>query len=175
MSQRFGEIRQLGYVVEDIEAVMRHWVETLGIGPWYYAERLAFEDFRYRGAPSDPDVSIAIANSGRIQIELIQQRNEEPSMYRDFLATGREGLQHVCSFPENYDEVLARALADGIAVGQSGSTPRGAFVYLDTEAFPGTVMEMADYTATRKRQFAAIEAAAGDWDGHDPIRTVWPE
>ncbi len=71
--------------------------------------------------------------------------------------------------------MLARALADGIVVAQSGSTPRGAFVYLATEAFPGTVMEMAEFTPTRKRQFAAIEQAAVDWDGRDPIRTVWPD
>jgi Glyoxalase/Bleomycin resistance protein/Dioxygenase superfamily len=175
MSRRFGEIRQLGYVVREIQAAMRHWIEVLGVGPWYYVERLPVTDFRYRGRPSDPDVSIAVANSGRIQIELIQQRNDAPSMYRDFLAAGREGLQHVSSWPEDYDEVLARALAEGIEVGQSGATPRGAFVYLDTEAFPGTVMEMADMTPTRKRQFAAIEQAAVGWDGHDPIRTVWPE
>ena len=33
MSQRFGEIRQMGYVVRDIEAAMKHWIETLGVGP----------------------------------------------------------------------------------------------------------------------------------------------
>ncbi len=175
MSQRFGEIRQMGYVVRDIEAAMGHWIETLGVGPWYYVEHIAFQDFRYRGEPSDVDVSIAIANSGAIQVELIQQRNDAPSMYRDFIAAGREGLQHVSSWPEDYDAVLARALADGIEVVQSGATPRGAFVYLATESFPGTVMEMAELTPTRKRQFAAIEQAAVDWDGRDPIRTVWPD
>jgi hypothetical protein len=175
MSQRFGEIRQMGYVVRDIDATMKHWVETLGVGPWYYLERLQVEDFRYFGEPTDPDVSIAIANSGRIQLELIQQRNDAPSMYRDFLNAGREGLQHVSSWPEDYAAVLARAIADGIEVGQSGTTARGDFVYFATEAFPGTVMEMADLTPTRKRQFDAIERAARDWDGSEPIRTVWPD
>ena len=157
MSQRFGEIRQMGYVVRDIDATMKHWVETLGVGPWYYLERLQVED------------------SGRIQLELIQQRNDAPSMYRDFLNAGREGLQHVSSWPEDYAAVLARAIADGIEVGQSGTTARGDFVYFATEAFPGTVMEMADLTPTRKRQFDAIERAARDWDGSEPIRTVWPD
>ena len=32
MSQRFGPVRQVGYVVRDIEAAMRHWV-ALGVGP----------------------------------------------------------------------------------------------------------------------------------------------
>ncbi|MDX2155303.1 MAG: hypothetical protein SFW09_02240 [Hyphomicrobiaceae bacterium] len=39
----------------------------------------------------------------------------------------------------------------------------------------GTCMEIAAYTDTRKRQFDAIEAAAVNWDGRDPIRTRWPD
>jgi catechol 2,3-dioxygenase-like lactoylglutathione lyase family enzyme len=175
MSRRFGEIRQMGYVVKDIDAAMAYWIDVLGVGPWYYVERLKVDDFRYFGEPSDPHMSIALANSGRIQLELIEQRNDAPSMYRDFINAGREGLQHVSSWPENYAEVLERALEDGIEVAQSGRTGRGDFVYLATEAFPGTVMEMAELTPTRKRQFEAIEQAAVDWDGGDPIRTVWPD
>lgn len=175
MSRRFGEIRQMGYVVKDIEAALKHWIEVLEVGPWFYVDRLPVSDFTYRGRPSDPHVSIAIANSGRMQVELIQQRNDAASMYRDFIAAGREGLQHVCGFPEDYDAVLSRALADGFTIGQGGATVRGPFVYLETEAHPGTVMELAAMTETRKRQFAAIEAAARDWDGGDPVRTIWPE
>ena len=174
MSQRFGEIRQMGYVVRDIEAALRHWIEVLGVGPWFYVERLPIEAFIYRGRSSDPHLSIALANSGRIQIELIQQRNDAPSMGRDFLAAGREGLQHVSVWPDDYDGMLARALADGFRVAQSGRSPRGPFAYLETEAHPGTVMELAALTPTRRRQFAAIEAAAVGWDGSEPIRTRWP-
>ena len=36
MSKFFGEIRQLGYVVNDIEAAMDYWSKTLGVGPWFY-------------------------------------------------------------------------------------------------------------------------------------------
>ena len=33
MSRFFGEIRQAGYVVNDIEKAMDYWSKTLGIGP----------------------------------------------------------------------------------------------------------------------------------------------
>ena len=33
MSRFFGQIRQAGYVVRDIEASMAYWSETLGVGP----------------------------------------------------------------------------------------------------------------------------------------------
>ena len=38
MSILFGPIRQMGYVVQDIEAAMQHWTRALRIGPFYYAE-----------------------------------------------------------------------------------------------------------------------------------------
>jgi len=176
MSLIFGEIRQLGYVVHDIEAAMRHWVEVLGVGPWFYVDRLPVTSFNYRGQPSDAHISIALANSGAAQIELIQQRNDAPSMYRDFLASGPEGLQHVSTWPVDYEATMARAIKAGYRVGQDGASNRGPFAYFDIEgAHRGSCMEIAAYTATRKRQFDAIEAAARGWDGRDPIRTKWPE
>ena len=35
MSKFLGPIRQLGYVVPDIEAAMEYWSNVLGVGPWY--------------------------------------------------------------------------------------------------------------------------------------------
>ena len=119
-------------------------------------------------------ISIALANSGDVQLELIQQRCETPTMYRDFLAAGHEGMQHWSSWPENYDEIYQRALATGYTVGHEGDSPRGRFVYFRNEGHPGTVIEMADATPIRMRIFDAIRAASVGWDGSDPIRRQWP-
>lgn len=35
MSRLFGDAIQNGYVVRDIDAAMRHWIDVLGVGPWY--------------------------------------------------------------------------------------------------------------------------------------------
>lgn len=40
MSSLFGELRQIGIVIHDIEAAMRHWIEVCGVGPWYYIDKL---------------------------------------------------------------------------------------------------------------------------------------
>ena len=83
MSRIFGKtVTQNGYVVRDIEAEMNHWVEVLGVGPWFYMESIPVEDFRYKGEPSPLDFSVALANSGDLQIELIQQNNDAPSLVR---------------------------------------------------------------------------------------------
>lgn len=173
MSRIFGEPRQNGYVVRDVEAAMRHWSEVLGVGPWFYFERAPIEEFRYRGAPSSLEVSIALANSGALQIELIQPRNDAPSMYRDFLAAGREGLQHLAYWTERFDEDLARLQALGHEVGQSGQIGAdGRFVYLLTEAHPGTVIEVSEISGPKGRFFAHIASAARAWDGREPIRRM---
>jgi hypothetical protein len=40
MSRLFRPLRQMGYVVPDVQAAMRHCVEVCGIGPRFYADRL---------------------------------------------------------------------------------------------------------------------------------------
>ena len=82
MSRLFGDLRQIGIVVRDIEQAMKHWVDICGVGPWFYVDRLAVTEFSYRGARHDDiHLSIALANSGDVQLELIQQRCTTPSMH----------------------------------------------------------------------------------------------
>ncbi len=175
MSRLFGDIIQNGYVVRDIAAAMRHWIEVLGVGPWFYIEHLPVPDFQYKGQPSPVDISIALANSGPLQVELIQQRNHAPSLYLDFLNAGHEGLQHVGYAATDFDADLTRLLEAGYRIGHSGSVSgRGRFVYLLTEGHPGTIVELFDMSQSRDRVFARIAEAARHWDGQDPIRTTLP-
>ena len=125
MSRLFGSLRQMGYVVKNIDSAMRHWTDVCQIGPWFYVDKLVINNFKYKGQPSDPHLSIALANSGDVQLELIQQRDKSPTLYQDFLNAGNEGLQHFSSWPENYDEIYQTALATGYTVGQEADSPRG--------------------------------------------------
>jgi hypothetical protein len=122
-------------------------------------------------------VSIALANSGPLQIELIQQRNDARSMYRDFLHDEpRGGLQHVAYWTQSFDVDLARYRAAGIGVGQSGRIGEaGRFAYLDTEVGPGTVVEISEISGAKGRFFEHIAKRAAAWDGSDPIRRMRPE
>src|ERR1700741_1572352 len=88
-----GSIRQIGYVVRDLEEAMGSWI-SLGVGPWYVMRGLPLHAL-YRGQPCTATVSLALSNSGDLQIELIQQDDETPSIYAEFLASGREGYQQL--------------------------------------------------------------------------------
>ena len=171
MSVFFGEIRQLGYVVPDIEAAMDYWSRVLGVGPFFYAERVPVVNFTYRGAPSSPVTSVALANSGAVQVELIQQRNDAPTMYRDFVQAKGSGLQHVAYWTQNFDADMERLSARGFKVGMGGEVgARGRFVYFETEYHPGAVIELSEVEGPKGRMFDLIRNASIGWDGSDPVR-----
>jgi hypothetical protein len=174
MRRFFGKVCQNGYVVRDIEAALTHWTEVLGVGPFYYIERVECDWFTYKGEPSPVEMSIALANTGDLQIELIQQRNDAPSMYMDFLNAGREGLQHMSYWTTEFQADYDRAVAAGYKVGHEGQIggPQGRFVYFDTETHPGTVIEMSDISGAKGKFFEHIRNAAANWDGSNPIRPV---
>lgn len=171
MSRIFGEVRQNGYVVPDIEAALDHWSRVLGVGPFFYFDRVPIEQFHYRGEPSPLQVSIALSNSGPLQIELIEQRNDAPSMYRDFLArTPRGGLQHVAYWTRAFDADMERYRTAGFEVAQSGQIGAdGRFVYLDCEAHPGTVIEVSEISGAKGLFFEKIAQRAAEWDGKEPV------
>ncbi|MFF3941796.1 VOC family protein [Streptomyces phaeofaciens] len=171
----FGGIAQIGYVVRDLEESMRNFV-NVGIGPWFHLKGVKPDDFTYRGKPSDMVMDVAVANSGDIQIELISPVDDEPSMYRDFLAAGHEGVQHVAYWTDDYQALYDRALAAGFTVGQEGRIggEDGRFAYLETEHHPGTVIEISDVGGTKRFVFDIIRTASANWDGTRPIQEIDP-
>jgi hypothetical protein len=174
MSRIFGAVRQNGYIVRDIRAAMDHWVNVMGIGPWFYIDRVQTDYFRHRGIDSNLEMSVALANSGDLQIELIQQRNEAPSMYREFLDAGHEGLQHLAYWTTDFQGLYDNALSLGHKVGHEGQIggEQGRFAYFDRQAHPGTVIEISDISGSKGFFFEHVRQAAIGWNGTDPIREM---
>ena len=171
MSRFFGQIRQLGYVVPDIEAAMDYWSRVLGVGPFFYNPKVPIKNYRYKGEVYEPHNSVALANSGPLQIELIQCRNAVPSMYKDFTDAGHSGLQHVAYWTSDYDADLERLTAQGFKVVMSGEVgERGRFCYFDTYYHPGTVIELSEVAGPKGEMFRLIREASETWDGSDPVR-----
>ena len=104
MSFLFGGARQNGYMVDDLDAALEHWVEVVGAGPFFVIRHLPLEYFTYHGTPTQPDLSIALGNLGDLQIELIQQHNDAPSPWLNFHTAKGAGLHHISSWTSEYDE-----------------------------------------------------------------------
>lgn len=178
MSRIIGPIRQVGHVVRDVEVAMRYWTEVLGVGPFYVLREIPMTDFIYRGRPSPaPVVTLAFAQSGDVQIELIQQHNDVPSAYREFLSAGREGVQHLSPWfddSKRYDAARRALLDAGMALvheslGAGGTVAR--FCYFETGRSDVPLMELSEALLPSARAVPDIVAAASrDWDGRDPVR-----
>jgi hypothetical protein len=173
MEKWLGPIGQLGYVVDDIQGAMAHWIDKLGVGPFYFLPSPPMQALTYRGEATGARISVALSFSGPLQVELIQPLDDEPTPYRDFLGAHGTGLHHVARFVDDFDAAVAGYAARGLEpfFGGQGLSDRQRFSYFDTETHGGTCSEIIE-TVELGGFFDAIATAATDWDGSNPIRTV---
>ena len=113
----------------------------------------------------------ALGFSGGIQFELIQQLNDAPSPYLDFVKDHGYGLQHISSWSQQYDRDRRAVAAAGISVIAEGKVTNGPrFSYFDTGMIGGTMMEMAEFSPDFVARAAKMEQAAREWDGRETVR-----
>jgi len=169
---KLGPVRQVGYVVDDIEKSMREWVK-IGVGPWFYTAKAPLEGFKYMGKPSDIQLAGALTNSGYMQIELIQQLNDAPSLYRDYPQKAGGGIHHISHWmdTERYDTAYKELLSLGFYVGHEGAIgPNGRFAYFLNDRIPGSILEISETSGFKGEYFKLIADVCANWDGSDPIR-----
>lgn len=177
MSRIFGPIRQVGHVVRDVNQAMAYWTGTLGIGPFYVFREARMTNFHYRGHRSeDIVITMAFAQSGDVQIELIQQHNDAPSAYREFLSAGREGMQHLSPWfddPAAYDAARTAMITQGMTLVHETQHDDGSprFVYFETGRPDAPLIELSEAMLPVSRIVPdTVAMAALDWDGSDPVR-----
>ncbi len=171
MSALFGPVIQQGYVVPDIQEAMRHWIAR-GVGPFFIEEHIRPKG-DYDGAPIQPDLSAAFAYSGDQQIEVIQQHDDDPTIYRDYLATNPDGgLQHLAVWVDDIGETLDRVASGGHSYSVRQRYGDG-HAYLDADDAPGVMMQLMARSDHLVELMATIEGASIGWDGRTaPIRSI---
>ena len=169
-------ITQIGVVVRDIDAAMRYWSELLGVGPFVVFRNSELEsDYRYRGEPAKPPVvDLALGYSGDIQFELIQQLNDAPSGFLEFMEAGADGMQHLSpqfASPEEYDAAYAKLMENGLVLvheGRMKGTPfRFAYFAHPDGGFPQYEISEVQNPAL-KPVFDRIKLLNKEWDGTTP-------
>lgn len=164
---RAETVIQAGHVVEDIDQAMASFTATLRVGPWY---RFRVSQPRpgslYRGREVHHDLSIALAFHGTMMLELIQQHDEQPSVFHDGVLRRGYGLHHWGIGTRRFDERLAAELAQGKEVLYTARTGRGARIaYFEGPTPLHAMTELIEVTETSERFYAGIAGASRDWDG----------
>jgi hypothetical protein len=167
-----GQIIQMAYVVEDIHAAIDWWTTDARTGPWFLLDSFIGNDHVYRGMSSTADIKIAMAFAGQMQIELIQPKDDHPSVYRETIRARGCGFHHVGIACDDVEAEIPGYLAKGYELAFKAGVPTGGSVaYLDGgSAHPGFI-ELIPATPGMDEAFTRFWRESLDWDGHDPVRS----
>lgn len=167
-----GEVMQIAFVPKDFDAAVRHWTGTMGVGPFFYRDHIRYDRMLYRGAPTTADFGGAIAYWGDLQVELLRQHDDAPSIYKDWLDAGCEGVHHVCVVVDDMARARRACVEAAAEVIQELEVSGGEAIYVDTGGGPGTILEIIAFPDAVFEHFATLREAARNWDGSDPLRSL---
>ena len=167
-----GPVMQMAFVPADFDAALRFWTETIGAGPFVLMEHIKAENSKYKGAPADIDFTAAMGYWGDMQIELIKQHNDTPSIYSTWREQGLDGLHHVCIAVDDMQHAREVCAAAGATVLQEAQFRGGSaeVLYVDTHGGPGTMVEIWKGDDAGRAFFAGLRELARNWDGSNPVR-----
>jgi len=167
--QPVGGILQIGYTVADIEKAMASYLDKMKIGPWF-VRTIAPKQALYRGKPTELRLTIALAFSGHVMHELIQQLNDVPSVYRELIDKRGYGFHHWGVPSTQFDRDCEAYCRRGFQVALADTTPGSRVTYFDCPGdLPGMV-EIIEMDEARERRYTKMYAESLAWDGSNPIR-----
>ena len=173
-----GQIFQLGFVVPDVDASMRFYAEKFRVGPFSCSRGFKAPDGWYRGKTDMPELTLAQAYNGRLVVELIQQHDDTPSVYKEFIDRCGFGLHHygIAVATEEYEQTLEHYYAGGFADVFTDNLPGGTRIrYIGpkreeeiekTRNETGVgYFECVEIRENQENFFSSLIEAARNWDG----------
>ena len=162
LGARFG---QVAWVVPDIHAAVRFFVDTLGLPGLAKLEIVSAQEAAgtYRGQPGDFVFHLYMAYSGGALLELIQPVSGT-SIFQEFLADHPAGgVQHVAYLvpEEEFAGAVAELTARGYPVVQALTLPVATVAFFDTTAVIGVATEIIGVTEAGRAFVAQLQSGAG--------------
>ncbi|MGV0745904.1 VOC family protein [Mycolicibacterium sp. XJ870] len=165
-----GTVCQIGYVVPDLDAAIAGWLQ-MGVGPWFVIRGLP-QQALYRGEPCEVTLSLALSNSGDLQVELIQQLDDTTSVFTEFLAATGGGFHQLAYWAKDFDDAMAKLAEAGWPMVWSGGQGEGVrFAYFEPPT-GATIVEIMELTDASQGMATFVRQAAARWDGSDPVREL---
>lgn len=159
---QLGPVRQLGYVVDDLDRWMQAMTTQLGLGPWTVFRNVTL-NATFRGEAVQPVIDVAMAYSGELQIELIQAKDDGPSPYAHFVARKQFGLHHSAFLCADIDADARTLKAAGMQLMCEIVMPSGMgrYIYFESAEFgDGYFIELLEATPMMRNMIGAGVAAA---------------
>ena len=137
----------MGVIVRDMDKAIEHY-SSLGIGPFESLRKLLPIERKVLGKPIDPDnfrLKVRVTQMGPVQLELIQPVAGE-SLWKEFLETKGEGINHLGFFVDDIDKEEAKLVEKGFKVLYSSRFQSGGgATYFDTGKVGGVILELIQW------------------------------
>lgn len=163
-----GEFRfaQMGFIVDDVIEASRKWAAVHGVGPFHLLP--VVDQTLTRGDETvTVRVQAGVAQAGPVQIELVQQHDDQPSIYRNW-----NGFHQICTVTSDFDAKVEHYRSLGYDAWLNES-PRFRVAYVDTVRDFGCFIEIVQHSPWFLDQLAQIAQACATWDGvTDPVRLM---
>jgi hypothetical protein len=155
-----GEYRffQIAWIVDDLMTTIRKWVEVYGVGPFHVMPSRKARA-RYRGEEVEFEMQLAVVQSGPVQLEFIQQKDDLPSVYREVYPPGTGGVHHTRA---HYERLGYPSIAQIIGAMR--------VEYFDTRKDFGFITELVENNEIFVGHLRNHARICAEWDGRDPIR-----
>ena len=169
-----ASIVQMAWVVDNLEEAATRLSRAMRVGPFLMLRHIKLDVPHHRGRPQRTDFSLCLAQAGDVQVELVEQHDDTPSVYRDAFPDGPPGgmaFHHVAVIVADVFAETARYNALGFPTASSGRFGAIDFTYVDTRAAGGFMVEVLPDVPDMHRFFGAVREAAENWDQKE----VWRE
>jgi catechol 2,3-dioxygenase-like lactoylglutathione lyase family enzyme len=175
MSSLFGKSAHTAIVVPDLQSTVARMLDA-GIGPAFMLRRLITTG-RYRGQANQMLTNVAFLNAGGVQFEILEQLDDSPSIYREFLQQHPAGgLHHVAYYSADFDADRARAKKAGLElqIVQEFLNPDGSTfeIYMQPANASDALLVQFMYPATAGI-FDEMQRISSTWDRRDPVRNLF--
>jgi catechol 2,3-dioxygenase-like lactoylglutathione lyase family enzyme len=176
MTKLFGNAAHTAFVVPDLESTVQRLLAS-GIGPAFMLRRL-LSDGIYRGNRNQMITNVAFITAGGVQYEFLEQVDDTPSIYGEFLENcPAGGLHHVAYYSADFDADMARAKQAGfeLQIVQEFLTPEGQTFeyYMEPVNSANPLLIQFMYPGPTQTIFHQIEEISAHWDGSEPVRNMF--
>jgi catechol 2,3-dioxygenase-like lactoylglutathione lyase family enzyme len=146
---------QVGFVVQNLEASVRSYVERFGVSGWqiYTYGPAILNRMIYRNKHTTFSFRVGLNYISGTRIELIEPLEGE-TVFDEFVKKHGYGQHHLGIYVDDIRTAIAEAAAAGFSVimegGGHGLDGDGFYAYLDTEETLGTTYELIERPARRR-------------------------
>jgi len=141
----FSKLDHIAVVVRDMDKAIEYY-ESLGIGPFKQLKNIVAISRELRGESIPLDsikVDARVAKMGPVDLELLQPLKGE-SLWKGFLETKGEGVQHLGFYAEDIDQDESKLVGKGLKVLYKVRFDKGGGdSYMDTSEVGGVIMALS--------------------------------